>query len=318
MAASNHQQHGAHGKRSTKIARYVNAFRSSRLGTTFDTQQQDRKIAMRMALLIFTNFACWAPITFFGITAALGWPLISVSSSKVLLVFFFPLNSCTNPFLYAILTNSFREDFLSVLRWIGLKKSSKQTSSAGTSANQSATSRRISRGNSLSLPKGNGASGTSMLTSDNNSKVSSPLRKSNSSNTRHHTATTKRADENRRTFTLTLSVFSQRTSTETTNAMPQEKSPTTADVDKRLNSRKKRWRQSSQRRCAQALQKPQHDDETKRLPIDCAAGENQTCCFCAQTMDNRGGTSYGGLTQAKSVGASFHFIDGAEEVNNEL
>ena len=53
----------------------------------------DMTIAKRMALLVFTDFACWAPIAFFGLTALTGTPLISVTHSKILLVFFFPLNS---------------------------------------------------------------------------------------------------------------------------------------------------------------------------------------------------------------------------------
>lgn len=48
-------------------------------------------VAKKMALLVFTNFACWAPIAFFGLTALAGIPLIDVAKSKILLVFFYPL-----------------------------------------------------------------------------------------------------------------------------------------------------------------------------------------------------------------------------------
>lgn len=71
----------------------------------------DLTVAKRMALLVFTDFACWAPIAFFGLTAVAGHPLISVTNSKFLLVFFYPLNSCANPYLYAILTKQYRRDF---------------------------------------------------------------------------------------------------------------------------------------------------------------------------------------------------------------
>ncbi|XP_059470293.1 thyrotropin receptor-like [Neocloeon triangulifer] len=70
----------------------------------------DTTVAKRMALLVFTDFACWAPIAFFGLTAVAGFPLIDVTGSKVLLVFFYPLNSCANPYLYAILTKQYRRD----------------------------------------------------------------------------------------------------------------------------------------------------------------------------------------------------------------
>lgn len=42
-------------------------------------------VAKKMALLVFTNFACWAPIAFFGFTALAGLPLIDVAKSKILL-----------------------------------------------------------------------------------------------------------------------------------------------------------------------------------------------------------------------------------------
>ncbi|RWS10750.1 lutropin-choriogonadotropic hormone receptor-like protein, partial [Dinothrombium tinctorium] len=64
----------------------------------------DTAVAKRMALLVFTDFACWAPIAFFGLTAVFGYPLINVTNSKILLVFFYPLNSCANPFLYGFCT----------------------------------------------------------------------------------------------------------------------------------------------------------------------------------------------------------------------
>jgi hypothetical protein len=36
----------------------------------------DTAIAKKMALLVFTDFACWAPVAFFGLTAVGGYPLI--------------------------------------------------------------------------------------------------------------------------------------------------------------------------------------------------------------------------------------------------
>lgn len=69
---------------------------------------------------MFTNFACWAPIAFFGLTALAGAPLIDVTESKILLVFFYPINSCANPFLYAILTAQYRRDFFMLLSKFGI------------------------------------------------------------------------------------------------------------------------------------------------------------------------------------------------------
>ncbi|PNF26484.1 hypothetical protein B7P43_G14323 [Cryptotermes secundus] len=77
-------------------------------------------VAKKMALLVFTDFACWAPIAFFGLTAVAGYPLIDVTRSKILLVFFYPLNSCANPYLYAILTTQYRKDLFVLLARYGL------------------------------------------------------------------------------------------------------------------------------------------------------------------------------------------------------
>ncbi|RWS18303.1 thyrotropin receptor-like protein, partial [Leptotrombidium deliense] len=70
----------------------------------------DSRIAKRMALLVFTDFLCWAPIAFFTLTAVAGYDLISLSGAKVFTVFILPLNSCANPFLYAIFTRQFKRD----------------------------------------------------------------------------------------------------------------------------------------------------------------------------------------------------------------
>ncbi|KAM8832563.1 thyrotropin receptor [Spinachia spinachia] len=81
---------------------------------------KDTNIAKRMAVLIFTDFLCMAPISFYAMSAALDRPLITVSNSKILLVLFYPLNSCANPFLYAIFTKAFRGDIFILLSKVGL------------------------------------------------------------------------------------------------------------------------------------------------------------------------------------------------------
>ncbi|XP_056150008.1 thyrotropin receptor [Lampris incognitus] len=81
---------------------------------------KDTNIAKRMAILIFTDFLCMAPISFYAMSAVLDRPLITVSNSKILLVLFYPLNSCANPFLYAIFTKAFRGDVFILLSKVGL------------------------------------------------------------------------------------------------------------------------------------------------------------------------------------------------------
>ena len=70
----------------------------------------DSRVAKRMALLVFTDFICWTPITFFSLTAAFGKDLISLDGAKVFTIIILPFNSCANPFLYAIYTKQFKKD----------------------------------------------------------------------------------------------------------------------------------------------------------------------------------------------------------------
>ncbi|XP_041804101.1 lutropin-choriogonadotropic hormone receptor-like [Chelmon rostratus] len=83
------------------------------------TRHGDTKIAKRMAVLIFTDFLCMAPISFFAISAALRMPLITVSHSKILLILFYPINSLCNPFLYTLFTRAFRKDVCLLLSRCG-------------------------------------------------------------------------------------------------------------------------------------------------------------------------------------------------------
>ena len=98
---------------------YVKMFLSVRSSENM-ARSNDTTVAKRMAILVLTNFVCWAPIAFFGLTATSGLSLITISNSKILLVFFYPFNSCVNPFLYSILTNQFRRDVFILLGRYGM------------------------------------------------------------------------------------------------------------------------------------------------------------------------------------------------------
>ncbi|XP_055900191.1 leucine-rich repeat-containing G-protein coupled receptor 5-like isoform X3 [Biomphalaria glabrata] len=76
----------------------------------------DTRVAKRMALLVFTDFLCWAPIAFLSLAAAFGKNLIHLNEAKVLTIFVLPLNSCANPFLYAFFTKQFKRDCVLLCR----------------------------------------------------------------------------------------------------------------------------------------------------------------------------------------------------------
>uniref|UniRef100_A0A3B5L9L3 Thyroid stimulating hormone receptor n=1 Tax=Xiphophorus couchianus TaxID=32473 RepID=A0A3B5L9L3_9TELE len=99
----------------------------------------DTRVAQRMAVLIFTDFVCMAPISFFAVSAALKLPLITVSEAKLLLVLFYPINSCSNPFLYAFFTHTFRRDFFLLTARFGLFKTQAQIYRTETSSCQQPT-----------------------------------------------------------------------------------------------------------------------------------------------------------------------------------
>ncbi|XP_073788841.1 thyrotropin receptor isoform X4 [Danio rerio] len=108
------------------------------------SSNKDTNIAKRMAVLIFTDFLCMAPISLYAMTAVLDHPLITVSNSKILLVLFYPLNSCANPFLYAIFTKAFQGDVFILLSKVGLCQRQAQLF-RGQTVSSKASSRGITR-----------------------------------------------------------------------------------------------------------------------------------------------------------------------------
>lgn len=114
----------------------------------------DSRIAKRMALLVFTDFLCWSPIAFLSLTAIFGIHLISLEQAKVFTVFILPLNSCCNPFLYAIMTKQFKKDCVlickaieesRVTRGIGQCRHSSNFSNRQTPANTNSLMERSSK-----------------------------------------------------------------------------------------------------------------------------------------------------------------------------
>ncbi|OXA63321.1 Leucine-rich repeat-containing G-protein coupled receptor 5 [Folsomia candida] len=105
-------------------------------------------IAKNMALLVFTDLLCWFPIAFFSLTAAFGLQLVSLEEAKVFTVFILPLNSCCNPFLYAILTKQFKKDCVLICKAI---EESRVTRGIGRCRNSSNFSNRQTAPNTGSL-----------------------------------------------------------------------------------------------------------------------------------------------------------------------
>lgn len=116
----------------------------------------DSRIAKRMALLVFTDFICWAPIAFFSLMACAGVHLITLEQAKVFTIFVLPLNSCCNPFLYAILTKQFKKDCVMICKTI---EESRVTRGIGRCRHSSNFSNRQTPANTNSLNSGTGGGG---------------------------------------------------------------------------------------------------------------------------------------------------------------
>ncbi|CAI5453469.1 unnamed protein product [Caenorhabditis angaria] len=69
-----------------------------------ESREGDRALITKMALLVATDLICWFPTLFFGFTALIGFPLLTLKNAKFVLVFFFPINAFANPFLYVFFT----------------------------------------------------------------------------------------------------------------------------------------------------------------------------------------------------------------------
>ena len=78
------------------------------------------RVAKRMAMLVITNFACWFPIALLSLIAIYGKALINVRTAQFFLVFVYPINSFTNPYLYAMGTKHFQLDALEIISRLGI------------------------------------------------------------------------------------------------------------------------------------------------------------------------------------------------------
>ena len=83
----------------------------------------DVKVALRILILVFTNFICWFPIALVSLTAVFGKSLVhNLEFARWAVVFIFPVNACLNPFLYSLTTRTFKDRLLILLNKCGLCK----------------------------------------------------------------------------------------------------------------------------------------------------------------------------------------------------
>ena len=87
----------------------------------------EMKVAMRIFILVLTNFLCWFPIAVVGLPSAFGHGFVdSLEFARWAVVLIFPINACLNPILYSVTTRAFRDNFVLLFSQCGLFKSRAQ------------------------------------------------------------------------------------------------------------------------------------------------------------------------------------------------
>ena len=79
-----------------------------------NTTASDAKLFRMVFILIFVDFLCWAPLVVVSIAAVFRQDLINTNAAKWFAVLVLPINACANPFLYALLTEKFRQQVFSM------------------------------------------------------------------------------------------------------------------------------------------------------------------------------------------------------------
>ena len=87
------------------IAIFVKVKRSANKVRTAAHRDREIKMAVKMALIVGTDFACWMPVIIMGILSQSGAVDISPDIYALTVVFILPINSSLNPYLYTLFTS---------------------------------------------------------------------------------------------------------------------------------------------------------------------------------------------------------------------
>eukprot|EP00057_Strongylocentrotus_purpuratus_P026564 XP_011681038.1 PREDICTED: G-protein coupled receptor GRL101-like [Strongylocentrotus purpuratus] len=82
---------------------FIKASRSSAKVRNTKSHKQDTKLAVRMALLVATDLACWMPVIIMGILSQTGAVTLDPSLYAWTVILIVPINSSINPFLYTFI-----------------------------------------------------------------------------------------------------------------------------------------------------------------------------------------------------------------------
>ena len=87
------------------IAVFVSLRRSSkRVKRKKRSHQEEMKIAIKMGIIVGTDFLCWMPVIIMGVLSQTGLAVVPLEAYTWAVVFILPINSSLNPYLYTITT----------------------------------------------------------------------------------------------------------------------------------------------------------------------------------------------------------------------
>ncbi|XP_038052606.1 G-protein coupled receptor GRL101-like [Patiria miniata] len=88
------------------IAIFVKVKRSARKVKKNSHRDRDIKMAVKMALIVGTDFACWMPVIILGILSQTGAVQVGAEVYSWIVVLVLPINSSLNPYLYTIYSSA--------------------------------------------------------------------------------------------------------------------------------------------------------------------------------------------------------------------
>ncbi|XP_022097839.1 uncharacterized protein LOC110983148 isoform X2 [Acanthaster planci] len=86
------------------VAIFVKVKRTVKRVRRMTHRNQEIKVALKMALIVGTDFACWMPVIILGILSQTGVMDIGPDIYAWIVVFILPINSSLNPYLYTVYT----------------------------------------------------------------------------------------------------------------------------------------------------------------------------------------------------------------------
>ena len=84
------------------IAIFIRLRQSGQRVNRGGSSEDEKKVAIKMAVIIGTDFLCWVPVIFMGLLSQTGAVVIPLEAYIWSVVFLLPVNSSLNPYLYTL------------------------------------------------------------------------------------------------------------------------------------------------------------------------------------------------------------------------